>query len=158
MSRDVTELDKTSAPELSEVQLAFIRLRRENDVLVATIARQYGLNSADFRAMVYLRRALDGTPRSLADYLSHSLSATTAMVDRLVAAGYAVRSPNPEDGRSVYLELTADGADVVDRADAIYTAAFEESVPAKLRDQITAAFGHLSDALIKVTRNIEREL
>jgi DNA-binding MarR family transcriptional regulator len=147
MSRDVTELDEISAPDLSGVLLAFIRLRRENDVLVGAIARQHGLNPPDLRAMVYLRRTLDGTPRSLAEYLSHSLSATTALIDRLVASGYAVRSPNPDDGRSVHLELTREGSGVVDRADAIYTAAFEKSVPTGQRDEVAEAFSHLADAL-----------
>jgi len=156
MFRDATELDKAVAADVSQVVDAFTRLRRENELLVAAVARQHGLNSPDFRALAFLRQTPDGTPGSLADYLSHSLSATTAMIDRLVAAGYVRRVPNPEDGRSVYLEPTPEGAEVVDRATAIYSAAFERAVPARRRDLVSEAFEHLADALADIARRTDQ--
>jgi DNA-binding MarR family transcriptional regulator len=45
----------------------------------------------------------------------HPTSVTNA-IDRLVAAGYVSRRPNPEDGRGVLAALTDAGRDVVERA------------------------------------------
>jgi DNA-binding MarR family transcriptional regulator len=45
----------------------------------------------------------------------HPTSVTNA-IDRLVAAGYVERRPNPDDGRGVLAGVTARGADVVERA------------------------------------------
>ena len=150
MFRDVTELVVPRGIDVGDVLVAFTRLRRENDLLVAALARECGLHAPDFRALSFVRVTSDVTPRSLAEYLSLSLSATTAMIDRLVAAGYASRSPNPEDGRSVRLELTRQGASAVDRASALYTAAFDASVPAGDRQDVAAAFIHIADALAAV--------
>ena len=45
----------------------------------------------------------------------HPTSVTNA-IDRLVAAGYAERRPNPQDGRGVLAGITARGRDVVEQA------------------------------------------
>jgi DNA-binding MarR family transcriptional regulator len=45
----------------------------------------------------------------------HPTSVTNA-IDRLVAAGYVERRPNPEDGRGVLAGITPGGRDVVERA------------------------------------------
>jgi DNA-binding MarR family transcriptional regulator len=45
----------------------------------------------------------------------HPTSVTNA-IDRLVAAGYVERRPNPEDGRGVLAGITARGQDVVEQA------------------------------------------
>jgi DNA-binding MarR family transcriptional regulator len=45
----------------------------------------------------------------------HPTSVTNA-IDRLVAAGYVERRPNPEDGRGVLAGITRRGRDVVERA------------------------------------------
>jgi len=150
MLKMVPEIDETQGIALSDVLVAFTRLRRENDLLVAALARQHGMHAPDFRALEFVRLTPDVTPRSLAEYLAHSLSATTTMIDRLVAAGYAQRSPNPEDGRSVRLALTSEGIEVVDEATALYTAAFEASVPIEGRDEVAATFIHIADALAGV--------
>jgi MarR family transcriptional repressor of emrRAB len=76
-----------------------------------------------------------------------SLSATTAMIDRLVAAGYVVRSPNPEDGRSFRLEVTEEGAEAVEDAVQSYSAAFDLALPADGRDELAATFLELANAL-----------
>ena len=69
------------------------------------------------------------------------------MVDRLVAAGYVLRSPNPDDGRSFRLAVTTAGAEAVEDAIELYTAAFEEVVPADRRDEVAATFVDIADAL-----------
>jgi len=51
----------------------------------------------------------------------HPTSVTNA-IDRLVAAGYVGRRPNPEDGRGVLAGITGTGRAVVERATAALTA------------------------------------
>jgi DNA-binding MarR family transcriptional regulator len=50
----------------------------------------------------------------------HPTSVTNA-IDRLVAAGYVSRRPNPADGRGVLAAITDDGRRVVDEATAALT-------------------------------------
>jgi DNA-binding MarR family transcriptional regulator len=50
----------------------------------------------------------------------HPTSVTNA-IDRLVAAGYVARRPNPNDGRGVLAAITDDGRRVVERATAELT-------------------------------------
>jgi DNA-binding MarR family transcriptional regulator len=51
----------------------------------------------------------------------HPTSVTNA-IDRLVAAGYVDRRPNPNDGRGVLAGITAEGRAVVEKATAALTA------------------------------------
>jgi DNA-binding MarR family transcriptional regulator len=50
----------------------------------------------------------------------HPTSVTNA-IDRLVAAGYVSRWPNPADGRGVLAAITDDGRRVVEKATAALT-------------------------------------
>jgi DNA-binding MarR family transcriptional regulator len=50
----------------------------------------------------------------------HPTSVTNA-IDRLVAAGYVARRPNPADGRGVLASITDDGRRVVEKATAALT-------------------------------------
>jgi DNA-binding MarR family transcriptional regulator len=151
MFREVAGDGESTETALSALLAAFTRLRRENDLLVTAIAHGHGLHAPDFRAVAHVRTTSGVTPRTLAGYLALSVSATTAMVDRLVAAGYVLRTPNPEDGRSVYLEITPTGADAVDDARALYVSAIEASVPAERRGDVTATFTQIADALAGVS-------
>lgn len=137
--------------ELSDVMIALTRLRRENDLLLAAIARDHGLNAPDFRALAFVHAWPGATPRDLADYLAHSMSTTTATVDRLVGAGYLKRTPNPEDGRSFRLEITTSGASAVAEGIEVYNAAFEVSIPEDRRSEVAAAFSQIADAFAAVT-------
>jgi DNA-binding MarR family transcriptional regulator len=152
MFRNVADVTSSTGVELSEVMVALTRLRRENDVLLGAIARDHGLHAPDFRAVAFVHASPDATPRDLAEYLVHSMSTTTATIDRLVAAGYVVRTPNPLDGRSVHLAVTPTGAAAVEEAIAVYNAAFEVSIPEHRRSEVAAAFSQIADAFAAVTQ------
>jgi DNA-binding MarR family transcriptional regulator len=157
MVKEVPEFDVSGEVGVVELVAAFTRLRRQNDLLVADFARENGMHSPDFHALAFMRNTPGATPRSLAEHLSHSLGATTATIDRLVASGYAVRTPNPDDGRSVRLALTPEGAAAVDRATERYAAAFAAAVPDKDRDEITSAFNQVADALAQLAAAVEED-
>jgi DNA-binding MarR family transcriptional regulator len=55
------------------------------------------------------------TVSEVADKLSVSLSAITALVDRLVQAGLVVRSRDEQDRRLVWLEATEKGREIMER-------------------------------------------
>jgi DNA-binding MarR family transcriptional regulator len=55
------------------------------------------------------------TPTGLVDSLMVSTSAMTNRIDRLVAAGYLQRRPDPRDRRAVQIRLTPAGRQLVDR-------------------------------------------
>ena len=72
---------------------------------------------AEARALRVLGNSAGGMRMSeLADALRIARRSTTSVVDALTAAGLVVRSPDPEDGRAVVVELTAAGRDELRRA------------------------------------------
>ncbi|TYO96582.1 MarR family winged helix-turn-helix transcriptional regulator [Desulfallas thermosapovorans] len=69
---------------------------------------------------VVLKMIKDGgqmTVSQVAEYLGVSLSAVTAMVDRLCKAGMLERRRSEEDRRVVWLEITGEGRRVVQLCD-----------------------------------------
>ena len=84
-------------------------LLREAASIGARLAREHPLHPTDARAMHVLDAVADGhvaTPGRLADELRLSPAATTALVDRLVAAGLVERVRDLPDRRQVRLRLT----------------------------------------------------
>lgn len=71
-------------------------------------------------SMVMSNLAMAGgrmTPRDLAQRLMLGSGTLTTMLDRLESAGYVARTPNPDDRRSLLIELTERG-----RSSLFYTA------------------------------------
>jgi DNA-binding MarR family transcriptional regulator len=96
-----------------------ILLARFDDVL-----RPHGLTFARYEVLVLLTFSRTGElPLKVigSRLMVHPTSVTNA-IDRLVAAGYVDRRPNPNDGRGVLARITEDGRRVVERATAELTA------------------------------------
>jgi DNA-binding MarR family transcriptional regulator len=69
----------------------------------------------DIYLLMTLRRAgRPLTPTELLDELSITMAAITKRIDRLVDTGHVQRSRDPDDGRSVRIELTDAGQGLVD--------------------------------------------
>ena len=81
--------------------------------------------------------ALHGSCRihDIAGELSMTVGGTSKLVDRIEAAGYCTRSPNPGDRRSSVIELTPAGSGVLARA----TAVFEDELRSQLGTAMIAA-------------------
>ncbi len=60
--------------------------------------------------------------QDVARELSITVGGTSKAVDRIEAAGHCRRRANPEDRRSSIIELTPDGADLLERALVIFDA------------------------------------
>jgi DNA-binding MarR family transcriptional regulator len=90
-----------------------ILLARFDDVL-----KPHGLTFARYEVLVLLTFSRTGElPLKVigSRLMVHPTSVTNA-IDRLVAAGYVARRPNPNDGRGVLAAITDDGRRVVERA------------------------------------------
>ena len=74
--------------------------------------KPHGLTPADYRVLSALRIGAAGeraTPQDLNRFTRITSAGMTRTLDRLETAGYLARSPNPDDRRSVFIELTATG-------------------------------------------------
>lgn len=97
----------------------FTRLYRLSKYLnrsVATVFRRHGLHDGEFDLLAILYRS--GQPQGLTpNALRHaavlSSGAMTNRLDRLEAAGWIQRMPNPDDRRSLLIRLSDEGQTVL---------------------------------------------
>lgn len=102
-------VDRTAAHEARlyfKLQIAAASLRTTADRACLSEA---GITAAQAAVLVVLSQHPGATQRSLSAVLCQRESATTAMINRLDSAGLIERQPNPGDGRSWRLHLTAPG-------------------------------------------------
>jgi DNA-binding MarR family transcriptional regulator len=82
---------------------------------LARVAARHGMSYRDIYLLMTLRRAGHAlTPTELLDELSITMAAITKRIDRLVESGHVLRSRDPDDGRSIRIELTERGRKLVD--------------------------------------------
>jgi DNA-binding MarR family transcriptional regulator len=72
------------------------------------LAARQGLSATEEKALDLLDRHGPLTGRQLAEHSGLAPASVSNLVDRLEAKGFARRTPNPADGRSVLIETTPD--------------------------------------------------
>jgi DNA-binding MarR family transcriptional regulator len=88
--------------------------RLYENAMSRTAARR-GMSYRDIYLLMALRRAGRAvTPTELIAELSITMAAITKRIDRLEETGFVQRRRDPDDGRSVRIELTAAGRRLVD--------------------------------------------
>ena len=92
--------------------------RRIKRGMEATLA-EFGLSLPDWQVLSKLRNSGPRTPGVLARYLELSSGAMTSRLDALERAGHIRRVPDPEDRRSVIVEITEDGRKAWEKAASI---------------------------------------
>lgn len=100
------------------VVLRLERIRKIMDVELEVTFAQYGLNGADFAALVTLRRLSrpGGVPQSLLMRELNLTSGTVSVrVERLCNRGLASRSADPKDHRNSLVEVTDAGRRLFDQ-------------------------------------------
>lgn len=71
-------------------------------------AREQNLHPTDFTCIGFLHHAgRPVSPKQINAYMGLSSGSGTALLDRLERAGYTRRLPNPDDRRSILIELDA---------------------------------------------------
>lgn len=126
-------------PDLNASSLAIIarvtRLARAVDEDAAAALREFNLSDVEFQLLAAIRTAPEcrASPRTLLQPLMVTSGGLTNRIDRLEAAGFVVRAPNPDDRRGVFLELTSRGRDLVDRV----TTAYLQNQDELLREALT---------------------
>jgi DNA-binding MarR family transcriptional regulator len=136
--RERSDLDLDALAVFSRIS----RLSRHLDLARREAFTTHGIESWEFDVLAALRRA--GRPYQLSPgrLLRETLVTSGTMtnrVDRLVARGYVVRHPDPDDRRGVIVQLTAEGEAVVDAAFGELLEAeraFLEPLPAEQRREL----------------------
>lgn len=130
--RERPDLDASSLQIIARLS----RLARAIDEDAAAVLQEYNLTDVEFQLLAAIRTAPEGraAPRTLLQPLMVTSGGLTNRIDRLEAAGWVVRAPNPDDRRGVFLELTTSGRELVDRV----TAAYLRNQGELLREALTA--------------------
>jgi DNA-binding MarR family transcriptional regulator len=112
-------------------------VRFETEIWNAVDARlraDFGLPLTRLEPMQVIARHPSCRVNDIAEELSITIGGTSKLVDRIEAAGYCVRSANPDDGRSSIIELTAAGRRVLAKA----AKAFEDELETRIGSAVPA--------------------
>lgn len=112
---ELPDLDTRGMAILGRMRWITLNLRPP----IEAIFKKYGLDSGEFDVITTLRRA--GPPHCLRPtelyrWLMISSGGLTARLARLEKAGLVARLPDPEDARSMLVQLTPQGAALAERA------------------------------------------
>lgn len=113
--RERPDLDVTPMGPIGRVRRCAALLQRKLDETFG----QFGLTSWEFDVLATLRRSgapHSLTPTSLFSTLMITSGTMTHRLQRLEAAGWIARVANPEDARSMLVQLTPVGLELIDRA------------------------------------------
>lgn len=89
---------------------------------------EHGITAPGFEALRYLRDHPRSRVADVAAAFAAGIGAISKGVDRLEARGWVTRLPNPGDGRSSLISLTASGAAVVAEAERTFNGRLEELI------------------------------
>ena len=81
------------------------------------VARRLGVSPTETQCLYVLARFGPATAGEIAKRVNLTSGATTRMLDRLFAAGYVTRTPDPTDRRKVIIAPAGDG---IERVAAMY--------------------------------------
>lgn len=118
-------------------------------ISTAAADRLGGISVVQLRALTVLRALGTATLGELAEGMGVTLSTTSRLVDRLVAAGLAVREPAPGNRRALALRVAADGREALDRYDRDRLEAMRatlERIPEATRAAVLSAFEAFAEA------------
>lgn len=102
-----------------EVVLRLLRSYHFIDQALIRGLVDYGISPAEFGVLIELRLAGPSykmTPTQLYSRLLVTSGGMTGRIDRLEKRGLLCRSPDPQDRRSILVELTGNGLDLIEGA------------------------------------------
>jgi DNA-binding MarR family transcriptional regulator len=128
------------------------------EAMRSAFSRRYGITVNDSLVMSHLSVAGRRLrPSELTERLMITSGSLTPMLDRLEAAGFIEREPNPDDRRSLTVVLTDIGESTLFTYRDQFIEAIRTAIPAQLRRPLTECVTHLSGAFDEVTLIFDRE-
>lgn len=150
--RERPDLDVSPMEILSRVS----RLSKQLDKARKATFTDHGIDVGSFDVLSALRRSgepYELSPSRLIDEMLVTSGTMTNRIDRLVAAGWVSRRPDPRDRRGILVRLTASGREKVDGSLADLLV-----LEAELLDELTAAQKRrLTDLLRALAGGFEHE-
>jgi DNA-binding MarR family transcriptional regulator len=129
-------------------------IRYETELWNAVEARMreaHGLDLSWFEPMQVIERTRTCRVHDIAAALSITVGGTSKLVDRIEAAGWCQRRPNPEDSRSSLIELTAAGRRLLAAASKTFAkeldAQFGSALTPRALEQFSASLRQLRATL-----------
>jgi DNA-binding MarR family transcriptional regulator len=97
-----------------------VRLNLAVTQVLEGITGAHGTALADYLVLGVIRGAPDrrSAPTAICEVLGRTTGGMSLTLDRLTAAGWVRRSPDPADRRRVVVELTAEGTELATRINA----------------------------------------
>ena len=151
-ARERPDLDASPMAVIGRLGRCAALLRRELEQVFAT----FGLSSWEFDVLATLRRS--GAPYRLAptalfSALMITSGTMTRQLQQLEAAGWVSRTPNPSDARSMLVQLTEPGLELIESA---VTAHVENE--ARILEPLPAAtLAQLEEGLVALLARLEPE-
>ena len=101
---------------------AYLRASRELDVALERDLHCHGISLSEYELISMLSEREGGRLRmsAIAELIVQSRSRVTHTAGRLERRGWVRRTPAPDDGRGVVLELTEDGWDALHRLSVVH--------------------------------------
>jgi DNA-binding MarR family transcriptional regulator len=117
----------SSAPQMTELVMAFSTLRLQNARAIAAVSARHSITPTDMRALSFVATSGGATPTATSEYLGMTTGSLTTLADRLATGGFLTRTSNPDDRRSIVLRVTERGAAVMSEVNELYVRAFSEA-------------------------------
>lgn len=108
MGRKKSALTPAHRKKVEAVGLQVRRMGAQSVMNSKVIAARFGLNPAELEALDLIFVREQATAGELAKATGLTTGAVTALIDRLVAAGYVERFPSPDDRRKVFVRIIPD--------------------------------------------------
>jgi DNA-binding MarR family transcriptional regulator len=139
------------------IMAGLARASRTIDEVYRADLSAFGLAYSEYTALHTLR--ISGPPYRMSpsrinEALALSSGGVTKTIDRLEAAGFVKRGPDPEDGRGVLVELTARGRKMAERIFDAGLLKYSETIgrlSSGERRQLVESLAKLLDALEEAT-------
>lgn len=139
---------------LDALLISFQALQTKMAHVTASIAFSLGIGESDLVALIFIANANGATPKQTGDFVVLSSGAVTNLIDRLVAAGLVQRAPNPNDRRSLMLNLTPAGAAAVGSVADLFRRSFTDSVEPEHFTFLAAAFDAIGYSLTRTAEDL----